>query len=201
VHSFSKLFSKLVANRLRRRLGDIVSTNQSAFVKGRSLHDNFILVRQAGRKISQKKQTGVLLKLDLSRPFDSISWSFLLEVLRHMGFGEMFLKWIAMLLYTANTKIVVNGVPGWRIHNACGLRQGNPTSLMLFVVGMEVLTAIVKGAIEIQLFNDLASIVPLQRISIYADDVVIFVRSERSELEAIRAILIIFGVASGLEVN
>jgi hypothetical protein len=82
VHSFSKLFSKVVANRLRRRLPDLVSANQSAFVKRRCLHDNFLLVRQVARRINQRKQAGVLLKLDLTRAFDSISWGFLFEVLR-----------------------------------------------------------------------------------------------------------------------
>jgi hypothetical protein len=81
VHSFAKLFSKLMENRLRRKLCDVVSTNQSAFIRGRSLHDNFILVRQVARKINQRRQPGVLLKLDLTRAFDSISWSFLFEVL------------------------------------------------------------------------------------------------------------------------
>jgi hypothetical protein len=56
VHSFSKLFSKILANRLRPRLPELVSTNQSAFVKGRSLHDNFILVRQVARKINLCKR-------------------------------------------------------------------------------------------------------------------------------------------------
>ncbi|KAK1695762.1 hypothetical protein QYE76_012459 [Lolium multiflorum] len=115
VHSFAKLFSKIMANRLRRRLGEVVSTNQSAFVRGRSLHDNLILVRQVARKINQQRQSGVLLKLDLTRAFDSISWSFLFEVLRRMGFGERFLKWVSLLLNTANTRVLVNGVPGGRI--------------------------------------------------------------------------------------
>jgi hypothetical protein len=92
VHSFSKLFSKIIANRLRPRLGELVSMNQSAFVKGRCLHDNFMLVRQVARRINQQRLPGVLLKLDLTRAFDSISWSFLFEVLRRMGFGERFLK-------------------------------------------------------------------------------------------------------------
>jgi hypothetical protein len=77
VHSFSKLFSKILANRLRGRLGELVSMNQSAFVKNRSLHDNFVLVRQVARKINARRNTGVLLKVDLSRVFDSLSWSFL----------------------------------------------------------------------------------------------------------------------------
>jgi hypothetical protein len=85
VHSFAKLFTKLLATRLRPRMEELVSANQSAFIKGRNLHDNFLLVRQLARKINAKKETGVLLKLDISRDFDSLSWSFLFEVLRCLG--------------------------------------------------------------------------------------------------------------------
>ncbi|KAM0918492.1 hypothetical protein ACQ4PT_009007 [Festuca glaucescens] len=152
VHSFSKLFSKIIANRLKKKLPSIVSANQSAFVGGRSLHDNFILVRQVARRINQRHQPGVLLKLDITRAFDSISWGFLFEVLRHMGFGELFLKWIASLLFTTNTMVLVNGVPGARIHHARGLRQGDPTSPMLFVLGLKVLMIAVSRAVEAGLF-------------------------------------------------
>jgi hypothetical protein len=163
VHSFAKLFSKILANRLGRRIGEVVSMNQSAFIKNRSLHDNFVLVRQVARKINRCRQPGVLLKLDLAKAFDSISWSFLFEVLRHMGFGDRFCKWIALLLYTANTKILVNGETGARIRHARGLRQGDPMSPLLFVAGMEVITAIMAKAVEAQLLRGLARITPLQR--------------------------------------
>jgi hypothetical protein len=73
VHSFAKLFSKIIVNRFRPRLGEIVSMNQLVFIKHRSLHDNFVLFRQVARKINMKRHTGVLLKLDLARAFDSIS--------------------------------------------------------------------------------------------------------------------------------
>jgi hypothetical protein len=72
---------------------------------------------------------------------------------------------------------------------------------MLFVVGMEVLTAMVTKAADEGIFKRLARIKPLQRISVYADAVVIFLRPEFAELTAIREILCIFGGASGLEVN
>jgi hypothetical protein len=146
-------------------------------------------------------RSGILLKLDLARAFDSISWSFLFEVLRHMGFGERFLKWISLLMYTANTKVVVNGMPGERFYHARGLRQGDPTSPLLFVAAMEVLTALFDRAVEDRILNNLASISPIQRISIFADDVVCFFKPEREELEAIKCILNIFGGASGLKVN
>jgi hypothetical protein len=201
VHSFSKLFSKLLANRLRPKLAELVSANQSAFVKGRSLHDNFLLVRQVARKISAKRIPGVLLKLDISRAFDSLSWPFLFEVLRRLGFGNLFLCWISVLLRTASTKVSVNGVPGRCIHHARGLRQGDPVSPTLFVICMEVLTALIGKAIQEHLLKPIRGVSALQRVSIYADDVVLFVRPLRWDLQAVREVLNLFGVASGLRIN
>jgi hypothetical protein len=153
------------------------------------------------RRINRRKQTGVLLKLDISRAFDSISWSFLFEVLRHLGFGLLFLKWVATLLYTANTRVVVNGEPGGRFAHARGLRQGDPTSPMLYVIGMEILTKVVTSAAQEGIFQNLASISPIQRVSVYADDAVLFFKPTSSELQAVKQLLHIFGEASGLHVN
>jgi hypothetical protein len=84
-----------------------------------------MLVRDVARKISQRKQPCVLLKLDIRWAFDLISWSFIFEVLRHLRFGDLFLKWVSSLLYTTNIVVIVNGEPGARIQHACGLWQGD----------------------------------------------------------------------------
>ena len=44
IHSVAKLVTKLLANRLGPRLHELVESNQSAFIRGRSIHDNFMLV-------------------------------------------------------------------------------------------------------------------------------------------------------------
>ena len=124
-------FSKLLANRVRKQMPELVGVNQSAFIKGGSLHDNYLLVRQAATKIHARKNHGVFLKLDITRVFDSLSWPFLFEVLRAKGFGTLYLNWIAALLQTANTRVLVNGVPWRRIWHAKGLRQGDPVSHLL----------------------------------------------------------------------
>jgi hypothetical protein len=201
VHSFGKLFSKILANRLRNRLGDLVSVNQSAFIRGRCLHDNFLLVRQMARSLHARKITGVFLKLDLTRAFDSLSWAFIFEVLRQLGFGVLFLRWISLLLSMASVRVMVNGVQGRRIQIVRGLRQGDPISPQLFVITMEVLTLMVVRATEERLLSAISGCTLKQRISIYADDVALFVKTLVQDLVTVRKILEWFGEASGLLVN
>jgi hypothetical protein len=81
IHIFAKIVTKLLANRLATKLSDIVSSNQSAFIKGSCIHDNFILVQQTTKALHLQKEARVFLKLDISKAFDSMSWLFLLEVL------------------------------------------------------------------------------------------------------------------------
>jgi hypothetical protein len=65
VHSFAKLVTKLLLNRLAAWLQDMVSPNQSAFVKARFIQDNFMLVQQTARFLHQQRQPHILLKLDI----------------------------------------------------------------------------------------------------------------------------------------
>jgi len=62
VHSFAKLITKILANRLAGRLDAMVSPNQSAFIKGRFIQDNFMLVQQTAQFLHQQKQPRILLK-------------------------------------------------------------------------------------------------------------------------------------------
>jgi hypothetical protein len=62
VHSFAKLITKLLANRLAQHLDIMVSQNQSAFIKGRSILDNFMLVQQTTKLFHQEKCARILLK-------------------------------------------------------------------------------------------------------------------------------------------
>jgi hypothetical protein len=73
IHSFAKLVTKIMANQLAPLLPNLVSANQSAFVRGRNIHDNFILVQQMVKSLNRTKEAHILLKLDISKAFDSVS--------------------------------------------------------------------------------------------------------------------------------
>lgn len=51
VHGAIKIFDKTLASRLAVDLPFIVGKHQSAFVRGRSIHDNFMLVQCTARKL------------------------------------------------------------------------------------------------------------------------------------------------------
>ena len=83
------------------------------------------------------------------------------------------------------------------IYNKCGLRQGNPISPMLFVLVMEPLHRLFQRASEMQLLTPLAPSGLRTRISMFADDVMLFLKPHRTDLRACSLILDIFTTASG----
>lgn len=196
IHSFAKIVTKILANRLASRLPEIVSTNQSAFIKGRCIHDNFILVQQTAKAVQKQRVPRILLKLDIGKAFDSVSWPFLLEVLTHLGFGSVWCNIISKMLLSSSTRVLVNGEPGEIIHHHRGLRQGDPLSPMLFIIVMDVLNSLVLRAQELSLLQPVLRRGNGQRISLYADDVVMFLQPSREELSVVKEILRIFGDAS-----
>jgi hypothetical protein len=104
-----KLLSKVHANWMAPHLDTLVHHGQSAFIRGRCIQDNFRFVRSSARLIHAHNLLRLLLKVDIARAFDSVAWPFLLEVLRHLGFHDLCLQWISMLLSSASTKIMLNG--------------------------------------------------------------------------------------------
>ena len=201
VHSFAKLVTKLLANRLAGRLDQLVSPNQSAFIKGRFILDNLLLVQHTTKFLHQQKQPRILLKLDITKAFDSVSWPFLLEVLKNLGFGPVWCDIISGLLASSSTQVLLNGSPGNKIAHCRGLRQGDPLSPMLFILVMDILCLMVKKASEEALLQPLASRALQQRISLYADDVVIFLHPAAEDIGVTLDILQLFGEASGLQTN
>jgi hypothetical protein len=201
IHSFAKLVSKLMANRLACQLQHLVSPNQSAFIKKRFIQDNFMLVQHTTRFLQQQKQPRIMIKLDISKAFDSVSWAFLIEVLIRLGFGQIWCNVVCGLLSSSSTQILLNGCPGEVIHHRRGLRQGDPLSPMLFVLVMDVLNIMVQRASAVGVLQPLSSRFLHHRISLYADDVVVFLWPDAVDIEAFKGILHLFGEASGLKTN
>jgi hypothetical protein len=86
IHTFGKLFAKVLALRLAPRMPELVSIKQTAFIRGRRIHENFRTVQLVCRWLHARRAPTVLLKVDLTKAFDTIAWLFLLDVSVRLGF-------------------------------------------------------------------------------------------------------------------
>jgi hypothetical protein len=124
----------------------------------------------------------LLLKVDIARAFDLIAWPFLLEILLHMVFLSGWRDWISTLLFGACTKVLLNGELGERICHARGLRQGDPLLPMLFILVMEVLSTLIRAVGSRSLLQQLQVHSIPHHASLYADDLIIFLRPVTQDL-------------------
>jgi hypothetical protein len=201
IHSFAKLFAKVLARRITPHMKSLVRTNQSAFISGRLIHENFNAVQLTAKLLHRKKIPSALYRIDIAKAFDSLDWTFLLDVLKQLGFSRRWLNWISLILSTASTKIILNSSPGRRICHVRGLRQGDPLSPLLFVLAMEALNALIKKAVSIRVLEPLGNCCIQERIFLYADDVILFTPPNQQNLVATQNILKMFALASGLNIN
>jgi mannosylglycoprotein endo-beta-mannosidase len=201
MHSISKILCKLLANRLAPELDKLISRNQSAFIKKRSIQDNFLYVKNVIRDAHCKNSPTAFLKLDLAKAFDSVEWPFLLEVLEQMGFGQRWRDMLSILLASSSSRVLLNGKQGRLFRHRRGLRQGDPLSPMLFILVMEPLQRMFLMATEQGVLSPLERNTARMRASFYADDAAIFIKPEAADVQAVKAILKLFGDASGLRTN
>jgi len=130
-----------------------------------------------------------------------VSWPFLLEILQQLGFGQIWRDVISGLLSSSSTQVLLNGIPGDHIAHRRGLRQGDPLSPMLFILVMDVLGHMISKAKNDGWLQPLSRRSLQHRISIYADDVVLFLRPEAGDIDVTLGILNLFGESTGLKTN
>jgi hypothetical protein len=143
----------------------------------------------------------LLFKVDISKAFDSVAWPFLLQIMEFIGFQVAWREWVATILGSSSAKGMMNGSPGQHICHECELHQGHPLSPMLFLLVMEVLSALIRRADEWQLLQGLGIHNIPHRASLYADDLILFIRPCAPDLQVMRLIFSLFEGASGLGCN
>ena len=139
-----KIVSKAITLRLSKVLHSIIDPDQTCSVPGRSISANVTLLRDLLDYIDLTGETGVLVSLDQEKAFDWVNRTFLANLLTHLGFGPDFLWWFHTFYSGANMRILLNGWLTKPIALLRGVRQGDPLSLLLYVLCVEVLAVQIR---------------------------------------------------------
>lgn len=201
-----KIITKVVANRLKHTLPDVIDLEQSAFVQGRLITDNALIAMECFHWLKKKKKgkNGVMaLKLDMSKAYDRIKWIFVEKVLSAMGYPSRMVEFIMRCVSSVSYQILINGQPSRSFTPERGLRQGEPLSPYLFILCADVFSGPIHKDVATKELNGTKVARQTPQIShlFFADDSLLFSRANTTEARKILNILATYQQASGQVVN
>ena len=106
-----KTITKVIVNRLRPLLSNLISPNQSSFIPGKTTTDNIIITQEIIHTLRSKKGKtgGMVLKIDLEKAYDRISWEFIHHTLREFNLNATWITLIMNCVSNVDSSIIWNG--------------------------------------------------------------------------------------------
>ncbi|KAL1223471.1 hypothetical protein V5N11_003529 [Cardamine amara subsp. amara] len=163
-------YLQILARRLNWILPLMISNNQSTLVKGRLLMENVLLATEMVHRFDKNNiSSRGVLKVDLREAFDTVDWTFILQIMHAANFPSQYINWIRQCITNTSFSINVNG-------NLCDYFQGkrpfSPLSLCYVDGSFSKFTEEECGQGEIGLHP--LGIQPRISHLCFADDILIF---------------------------
>jgi len=192
-----KILTKALSSRLQVALPEIISSDQTGYIKGRYIGENIRVIQDIIDFTSLKNIKGYMLLLDFEKAFDSVNIKFLKRALQAYNFGPRFQQWIEILYYNIESCVTNNGHMSSYFKLSRGIRQGCCISAMLFLVVVELLADYLKSRTDIK---GIPCDNEIFLVSQMADDTTLFLQDKYS-IENVLFIMDRFYEHTGLRLN
>lgn len=193
-----KIFSKVLANRLKDVMGQVVLSDQTYCIPGRSIMDNITLIRDILDVSGYLDLDIGFISIDQEKAFDRIEHQYLWNTLDAFGFGSTFRGMIQVLYRDIESVLKINGGLSAPFEIGRGIRQGCALSGMLYSLAIEPMLNKLRSCIEGFKLGNVHSV--QHQISAYLDDVMILINGKKYVIN-LESTVNEFGVISAARVN
>lgn len=193
-----KIFAKILACRLRNCMTLLCHCDQTGFIRTRIASDNTRRLLHLINYASGIDSPAAVLSLDALKAFDRLEWPYLWYTLRRLGFGDSYIKWIKVLYADPVAQVMSGRQVSQPFPVSRGSRQGCPLSPLLFALSLEPLAQSIRQS---QNFSPIRVNGTDHRISLYADDVLMFVEHAPQSIPVILDTFNKFSDISGYKIN
>ena len=131
----------------------MILDKQTACVNERFIGESGRLIDDVIKVCNIQKISGYLLTVDFEKAFDSLNHKFLIAILKKYGFGEDFIDWIKKILSDQESCVINGGRTATYFRLERGARQGDPISVYLFILTLELFFILIKSNKNIRGFH------------------------------------------------
>jgi len=183
-------------------LSQNISSEQFGFLEGRQIHEAIGVAQEGLHTMKTQKLKGAVIKIDLSKAYDRVSWLYIRMLLTHLGFCYEFTRWIMTCITTFSFDVLINGSASPFFPAGRGLRQGCPLSPLLFLLVAEGLSRFILSAKAYGSFRGIPiSQVPYITRLLFVDDILLFCDGSRQDIDNLYEGLNLLQIVAGMLVN
>ncbi|KAL3686523.1 hypothetical protein R1sor_009097 [Riccia sorocarpa] len=197
-----KLVSKLLADRLKPMLPDLVSGQQTGFVPGTTIFYNILSLKIGEEWAVTSGQEAIFLKLDFVKAYDRIRQKFLWETLKVTSLSKKVIRLFQGLMSDAEATVHHKGEFTEVFKLERGVRQGCPLAPFLFSMSTEPLMIMLKEAADKGRLEGI-KITDTCRLmySLFADDTGLCLKATEGNFKKAKRIIECFERISGARLN
>lgn len=193
-----KIFTKILANRLNNCIESLVHKDQTGFIPNRYSFFNTRRVLDIMYYKFHSDSKHAIICLDAEKAFDQVEWGYLFGVLQRFGLGDLFISWVQLAYFNPTASVITNQEKSSPFLLERGTRQGCPLSPLLFALAIEPLAISIR---ENQSIRPISIGGVDHKISLYADDIAVFVADPEQSVPHLLDLINSFGNVSGYTIN
>ena len=172
---------------------------------GRQIVDNIIIYQEVIYSM-RKQKPGVgtmLIKIDLEKAYDRLSWKFIRNTLEIGGFPNSSVRKIMKCVETSKVSVSWNGTALDWFQPSGGIRQGDTISPYIFVLCLERIGHIIQPVVDDEKWEPikLSRYGPNLSHLFFADDLLFFAEASENQIQIIMECLNLFCSMSGQKVS